>query len=117
MVTLSFIMYIGQLDPVFKILKKVCLIDKQKHEFGDVYVIFDKYKDFSIKSDTRKSRVSSVRKSYIINKTTPLPQRDILLSSNRSKTQLIDVLCNYIIEELGKTMSNDLYLTWESEKK
>ena len=88
----------------------------KKLEIGDVYVIFDKYKDFSIKSDTRKSRVSSVRKSYIINKTTPLPQRDILLSSNRSKTQLIDVLCNYIIEEVAKTMSNALYLTWESAK-
>ena len=74
--------------------KGVFLSINKKLEIDDVYVIFDNYKDFSIKSDTRISRVSSVKKSYIMNKTTPFPPRDILLSSNLSKIQLRDVLCN-----------------------
>ena len=83
---------------------------------GDVYVIFDKYRDFSTKSDTRKTRVSAIKKLYLITKTTPLPPRELVLSSNQSKSQLIDLVCNYIIEELSNTLSHHMYLTWESSK-
>ena len=54
----------------------------------DVYLIFDKYYDYSTKSVTRGSRATGVSR-FIICKSTELPAQKILLASSKNKTQLM----------------------------
>ena len=60
----------------------------------DVYLIFDRYYEYSIKIGTRKSRMS--QKSGTAHKlklSTPLPSQQLVLTVTENKAQLIDMIC------------------------
>ena len=59
----------------------------------DVYLIFDRFYEYSIKSGTRKSRMS--QKSDTAHKlklSTPLPLQQLVLTITEKKAQLIDMI-------------------------
>ena len=59
-----------------------------------VIVVFDRYRDNSIKSHERDRRTSGVSKLDIqLDINTPLPARDRVISNVKNKTQLIQHLC------------------------
>ena len=55
-------------------------VSKYLHK-SDVFLIFDRYLDFSIKSDTRIERVGQFLRSHNLCLSTPLPAKEIALSS------------------------------------
>ncbi|KAH3748884.1 hypothetical protein DPMN_183373 [Dreissena polymorpha] len=60
----------------------------------DVYLIFDRYHPYSIKSGTRTGRASSCNKvCHKLITLTPLPAKQIILTNFENKVQLIDLIC------------------------
>ena len=59
---------------------------------SDVYLIFDTYMDKSVKSDTRSNRIGSFRRSHQLNISSDLPPKDICMSSNATKTNLVKII-------------------------
>ena len=58
----------------------------------DVYLIFDRYKTGSIKSDTRTARVGGFRRSHHLSLERELPPKDIVLPSSSIKENLIELI-------------------------
>ena len=62
-----------------------------------MYLIFDRYYEYSIKSGTRKSRMS--KKSGTAHKfklSTPLPSQQLVFTVTENKAQLIDMICEQV---------------------
>ena len=59
---------------------------------SDVYLIFDRYNAFSIKSDTRKYRQGAFIKEHKLTETTLLPSKEAALGSTKNKVQLIELI-------------------------
>ena len=57
--------------------------------FADVYLVFDRYFEFSIKSDTRTERINSLLRAHTLSLEDPLPRKDTCMSSIETKEQLI----------------------------
>ena len=70
---------------------------------ADVYIIFDRYMPFSIKSDTRIERVGALRRKHTLSIGGPLPAREICLSSNETKQNLIEIITDTLVESFSKT--------------
>ena len=77
---------------------------------SDVYLIFDRYKEFSIKSDTRQERLDQFRCSHTLNKTSPLPSKEVTLRVTKTKVQLIEMVEADLMENLT-VFSNKLIIT------
>ncbi len=61
---------------------------------SDVYLVFDRYKEGSIKASTRTGRDQGASRAYtLMNSTTRLPSRKVILTFTTNKTQLIDLIC------------------------
>ena len=58
----------------------------------DVYLIFDRYKTGSIKSDTRTARVGAFRRSHHLLLERELPPRDMILPFSLTKENLIELI-------------------------
>ena len=75
---------------------KLWLSDKLTE--SDVYLCFDRYHDYSIKSSTRNSRGMKAR-VYKLTLQTPLPTRDAILKNYMNKVQLNKLLCKQILTD------------------
>ena len=64
---------------------------------SDVYLIFDRYFDFSIKSDTRIERLGTFLRSHSLSLSAPLPPREITMKSTKTKVQLIQLISKELI--------------------
>ena len=87
----------------------------QKHlSNDDVYLIFDRYRDYSIKSDTRAERLGRVRRSHSLAVGSPLPSKDTTLKTTATKVQLIMLIANdllsHFLESKKKLSSQQLRL-------
>ena len=58
----------------------------------DVYLIFDRYKTGSIKSDTRTARVGAFRRSHHLSLERELPPKDMVLPFSSTKENLIELI-------------------------
>ena len=67
---------------------------------SDVYLIFDQYKEFSIKLDTRQERLDQFRCSHTPNKTSPLPLKKVTLRVTKTKVQLTEIVKADLMENL-----------------
>ncbi len=58
---------------------------------ADVFLVFDRYYDYSIKSYTRTSRkIKKAHTGHKLRTTTPLPSQQTILTTTENKVQLID---------------------------
>ena len=72
-----------------------------------MYPMFDRYYEYSIKSGTRKSRMS--QKSGTAHKlkfSTPLPSQQLVLTVTENEAQLIDMICEQVKNEALSTPAN-----------
>ena len=60
---------------------------EQKLEVGDVYLIFDRYKEYSTKSITRSGRATEARRVLKLNLDTPLSPQKVVLTVSTNKKQ------------------------------
>ena len=69
-----------------------------KTKYCDVYLVFDRYYDFSIKSGTRLARASqSASRCHMFTVSTPLPPQKVCLTVTENKMQLIELICQHLI--------------------
>ena len=66
---------------------------------SDVYLIFDRYYEYSIKSVTRDGRKTGVSRKHHLLRTTALPSQKVILASVENKTQLIRILCDDLTQD------------------
>ena len=62
-----------------------------------VFLIFDRYRDFSIKGQTRLKRLGNHLRTHVITLETPLPPKEMTLKSSKTKIQLINLICNSLL--------------------
>ncbi len=63
---------------------------------SDVYLVFDRYNDFSTKCSTRAARMAEGSKVFQLSLSSPLPSQKLTLTITQNKKQLIDILCRDI---------------------
>lgn len=69
---------------------------------SDVYLVFDRYYEYSIKGTTRSYRAGSlVSGCHQIRADAPLTPRNVILSVTENKVQLIDIMCQQIPERVS----------------
>ena len=76
--------------------------------------MFDRYKDYSIKSDTRQERLSQFRQSHSLSLSSPLSAKEIAMRVTNTKQQLIEVARNDLIKNIP-AKSNKLIITAQAE--
>jgi len=63
-----------------------------KAAHSDVYLTFDRYYDYSVKSVTRGARAGKhASRRHHLNLSSPLPPQKVVLTVNESKIKLIDI--------------------------
>ena len=72
---------------------------------SDVYLVFDRYLDKSIKSDTRQNRIGKFQRSHQLTKDSDLPAKDICMASPKTKKSIVDILANHLLVAARKQMS------------
>jgi len=66
----------------------------------DTYLIFDRYFDFSIKSGTRAARAGEeASRRHRLQLHTPLPPQTVVLTVTENKVQVIDLICQDLIQK------------------
>ena len=66
----------------------------------DTYLIFDRYFDFSIKSGTRAARAGDeASRRHRLQLHTPLPPQTVVLTVTENKVQVIDLICQDLIQK------------------
>ena len=77
---------------------------------ADCCLIFDRYFEYSIKSDTRKKRVGQFNRSHTLSLKTPLPAKDVCMSSSTTKQNLIElVLVKVSLNSIESDLLNSVY--------
>ena len=66
---------------------------------GDVYLIFDRYREYSTKNVTRSGRESEASRVYQLTENMPLPSQKAVLTVAANKVQLMSIICNSIIND------------------
>lgn len=66
---------------------------------GDVYLVFDKYIDFSTKYSTRKARGPGGCKVFQLSANAPLPPQKQVLTVSENKRQLIQIIVETLVAE------------------
>ena len=77
---------------------------------ADVYLVFDRYFDFSIKDCTRQERLGKVSKKHAFLLSTILPSQSTVLTSTHNKVQLIEIVGKYLVNNV-RNNSNRLVIT------
>ena len=65
--------------------------------FNDVYLLFDRYKEGSIKESTRNYRGQGASRGYSLCPTAKLPSQKVVLTVSSNKRQLIDLILTELI--------------------
>ena len=66
---------------------------------SNVYLIFDRYYEFSPKGVTRKERAHNIQHQHQFDINTPLPKQDVALTSSSNKVQLIELICVHLVDQ------------------
>lgn len=78
----------------------------QKLETGHVYLVFDRYIEFSTKCSTRKARGSGGCKVFQLTAKSVLPPQNQILTIPENKRQLIDIIVKSLASEAAITMGH-----------
>lgn len=85
-------------------------------ETGDVYLVFDRYHDFSTKSSTRISRRKQGIRVFQLSPTSPLPSQNLTLTVTRNKKQLIDIICKSLLQDVHFHQATNKLIVTEQEE-
>ncbi len=84
--------------------------------YNDVYLVFDRYKKFSIKGSTRSDRAKKIAYQLKFTPSTPLPCKEKILSCSSNKIQIIDIMFDFLKENVAsKNFCNTLVITGSSD--
>ena len=73
----------------------------KKLEQEDVLLVFDRYYAYSIKGETRNSRAGKkASRVHKLRSDTPLPPQQVVLNVSKNKIQLIEIICDQLIEKV-----------------
>ena len=64
----------------------------RKVQESDVYLVFHRYMEYSIKDNTRNTRQKGASRQHCLTLTMPLPPQKVLLTVTQNKIQLIDLI-------------------------
>ena len=82
---------------------------------SDGYVVFDRYFDYSIKSDTRQKRIGVFQRLHTLSLETPLPATEICMSSAKTKENLIEIIATVLLDRFTeKNFKQKLVVTSKS---
>lgn len=80
-------------------IDRVCSYVIKILKYSDVYLAFDRYINDSIKAATRLQRIRSIiKRSHKVSLETPLPPKEVALSSNKTKEHLIELISNELLD-------------------
>ena len=65
---------------------------------SDCYLIFDRYFDYSIKSETRLKRIGFFKRTHNLSIKTTLPAKEICVSSTKTKENLIQITADQLLQ-------------------
>ena len=83
---------------------------------SNVFLIFDRYHDYSIKGVTRQDCVGNARHSHNLPSSTPLPSKEVTLHSTETKKQLIELLAEGLLKVYTNALcEKKLVITSQSE--
>ncbi len=77
---------------------------ERKLQLGDVYLIFDRYEDYSTKCPARVSRGTTGCRVFQLHPESPLPSQKLTLTVTENKKQLIDIISKVMSHFIGKTL-------------
>ena len=80
-------------------LSNIKLYITEKLENSDVYLVFDRYFDYSTKSTTRCARATGASRVYQLRTNTTLPPKKNLLTVTDNKKQLIQLICQDMLND------------------
>lgn len=81
---------------------------------SNVYLVFDRYREWSTKGSTREARECEASRVYQLSENTPLPSQKVVLTVSENKKQLMAIICQSIISDLpfhAYTATNKLVIT------
>ena len=81
--------------------------------YQDVYFVFDRYRDFSIKGFTRSDRAKNIAYRHKITLTSILPSKEKVLQCTSNKTQLIDIIVP--VEKVSEAKLNHTFVVTGSD--
>ena len=64
----------------------------------NVYLVFDRYRECSIKSDTRMERLGEFRRAHHLLPGSPLPSKDVVMKVTKTKVQLISLIVYFLLD-------------------
>ncbi|KAJ8018705.1 hypothetical protein HOLleu_43161 [Holothuria leucospilota] len=99
------------MDFVTKFKRKV----EERLRSGDVYLVFDRYVDYSTKCSTRISRGNACSRVFQLSPTSPLPSQKLALTVTQNKKQLIDMICKDLKNDTDFITKHKLVITGEDE--
>ena len=80
---------------------------KQKLAKGDVYPVFDRYNEYSIKDAARCCREETGSKKYKLRPDRTLPKKTTILTVTTNKVQLTDVICQQLCVKIENLPSSE----------
>lgn len=81
---------------------------------SNVYLVFDRYREWSTKGSTREARECEASRVYQLSEKTPLPSQKAVLTVSDNKKQLMAIICQSIISDVqfhAYTAANKLVIT------
>ena len=80
----------------------------EKLSYSDVYIVFDRYHDYSIKSGTRSCRAGSqASRWHKVSPNTPLPSQKVILNVTENKVKVIDLICEQLLDRVLHVQTTD----------
>ena len=83
---------------------------------SNVFLIFNRHHDYSIKDVTLQDRVGNARRLHSLSLSTPLPSKEVTLHSTETKKQLIELLAEVLLKVYtNEPCEKKLVITSQSE--
>ena len=85
---------------------------------ADVYVVFDRYFEYSVKSATRSNRSGQYSsRRHRLSLSSPLPPQKVVLAVAENKVQLINLICAELVNKgLSRALKHKLVITGKDPK-
>ena len=85
---------------------------------ADVYVVFDRYFEYSVKSTTRSTRSGQyASRRHRLSLYSPLPPQKVVLTVAENKVQLINLICAELVNKgLSHALKHKIVITGKDPK-